>query len=144
MDAIEQLKSVLCDPEGKCCIAGSDEDRAIIDRALQALTQRTTPPAAQPAPVQEPVAWAVFEGRNAHDLYLPQEYVEALKMAEYKGDHAEVKPLYTAPPAQRQPLTEEYLIAHFNFRPRVDTGSLMSFINAVRFAEAAHGIKGEA
>jgi len=40
MDAIEQLKSVLCDPEGKCCIAGSDEDRAIIDRALQALAQR--------------------------------------------------------------------------------------------------------
>jgi hypothetical protein len=52
---------------------------------------------------QEPVAWAVFEGWNAHDLYLPQEYDEALKMAGYKGDHAEVKPLYTTPPAaQRQ------------------------------------------
>ena len=37
MTPIEQLKSVLCDPEGKCCITGSDEDRAIIDRALQAL-----------------------------------------------------------------------------------------------------------
>jgi hypothetical protein len=49
MDAIEQLKSVLCDPEGKCCIAGSDEDRAIIDRALQALAQRTE---------QEPVGCA--------------------------------------------------------------------------------------
>jgi len=113
MDAIEQLKSVLCDPEGKCCIAGSDEDRAIIDRALQALTQRTTPPAAQPAPVQEPVAWAVFEGRNAHDLYLPQEYVEALKMAGYKGDHAEVKPLYTTPPAAQRTwvgLTDEEII----------------------------------
>jgi hypothetical protein len=48
---------------------------------------------------QEPVAWAVFEGWNAHDLYLPQEYDEALKMAGYKGDHAEVKPLYTTPPA---------------------------------------------
>jgi hypothetical protein len=46
MNAIEQMKSVLCDPDGKCCIAGSDEDRAIIDRALQALA----------APVQEPVA----------------------------------------------------------------------------------------
>jgi hypothetical protein len=54
-----------------------------------------TPPAAQ----QEPVAWAVFEGWNAHDLYLPQEYDAALKMAGYKGDHAEVKPLYTTPPA---------------------------------------------
>jgi len=58
----------------------------------------TTPPAAQPAQ-QEPVAWAVFEGWNAHDLYLPQEYDEALKMAGYKGDHAEVKPLYTHPSA---------------------------------------------
>ena len=58
--------------------------------------------AAQPAQ-QEPVAWAVFEGWSAHDLYLPQEYDEALKMAGYKGDHAEVKPLYTTPPAQPAP-----------------------------------------
>ena len=39
MNAIDQLKSVLCDPRGKCCIAGSDEDRLIIDRALHALAQ---------------------------------------------------------------------------------------------------------
>jgi hypothetical protein len=39
MNAIEQLKSVLCDPTGKCCIKGSEEDRAIVDRALEALTQ---------------------------------------------------------------------------------------------------------
>ena len=51
---------------------------------------------------QEPVAWAVFEGWNAHDLYLPQEYDQALKMAGYKGDHAEVKPLYTTPPAAQR------------------------------------------
>jgi hypothetical protein len=57
-------------------------------------------------PEQEPVAWAVFEGWNAHDLYLPQEYDEALKMAGYKGDHAEVKPLYTTPPAA-QPAQQE-------------------------------------
>jgi hypothetical protein len=38
---LDQLKSVLCDPEGKCCIAGSDEDRAIVDRALEALAQPT-------------------------------------------------------------------------------------------------------
>jgi len=55
--------------------------------------------AIEQAEKQEPVAWAVFEGWNAHDLYLPQEYDEALKMAGYKGDHAEVKPLYTTPPA---------------------------------------------
>lgn len=39
MNPIDQLKSVLCDPTGKCCIAGSEEDRAIVDRALQALAQ---------------------------------------------------------------------------------------------------------
>jgi hypothetical protein len=39
MNPIDELKSVLCDPEGKCCIAGSEEDRAIIDRALKALTE---------------------------------------------------------------------------------------------------------
>jgi hypothetical protein len=44
---LDQLKSVLCDPEGKCCIAGSAEDRAVVDRALQALAQ-------PPLPVQEP------------------------------------------------------------------------------------------
>jgi len=49
MEAIDQLKSVLCDPEGKCCIAGSDEDRAIVDRALAALAQ----------PAQEPVREAL-------------------------------------------------------------------------------------
>jgi hypothetical protein len=47
MNAIEQLKSVLCDHTGKCSIIGSDEDCATVDRALQALA----------APVQ-PVAWA--------------------------------------------------------------------------------------
>jgi hypothetical protein len=35
--SIELLRSVLCNPEGKCCIAGSDADRAAVDRALAAL-----------------------------------------------------------------------------------------------------------
>jgi hypothetical protein len=60
---------------------------------------------------QEPVAWAVFEGGNAHDLYLPQEYDEALKMAGYKGDHAEVKPLYTTPPAAERNKVAQWMIA---------------------------------
>jgi hypothetical protein len=45
MNPIEQLKTVLCDHTGKCSIIGSDEDREIVDQALQALA----------APVQEPV-----------------------------------------------------------------------------------------
>jgi hypothetical protein len=36
-DAVESLKAVLCDPEGKCCISGSDADRKIVDDAIAAL-----------------------------------------------------------------------------------------------------------
>jgi uncharacterized cysteine cluster protein YcgN (CxxCxxCC family) len=51
------------------------------------------------APVQ-PVAWGVFEG-NLHDMFFSQ--VEAEHTAYLKGAHAEVRPLYTTPPAaQRQ------------------------------------------
>ena len=51
MNTIDQLKAVLCDPEGKCCVAGSDEDRAIVDRALEALAQLE----------EEPVGFVVME-----------------------------------------------------------------------------------
>lgn len=37
MTPIDKLKAVLCDPEGKCCIHGSDEDRRIVDEAITAL-----------------------------------------------------------------------------------------------------------
>lgn len=35
---ISNLKSVLCDPVGNCCIQGSHEDRLVVDEALTALT----------------------------------------------------------------------------------------------------------
>ena len=59
----------------------------------------------QAQPKQEPVAWGVFEG-NLHDMFFTQE--EAQEMAQLKGTHAEVRPLYTTA-AQRpwQGLTEE-------------------------------------
>jgi hypothetical protein len=44
---------------------------------------------------QEPVAWGVFEG-NLHDIFFTQS--EAQEMANLKGTHAEVRPLYTTPP----------------------------------------------
>jgi hypothetical protein len=95
---------------------------------------------------QEPVAWAVFEGWNAHDLFLPQEYDEALKMAGYKGDHAEVKPLYTTPPAaQRQPLTDEeirkFADTHLFYQP--EGYEVSGIFNLARAIEAAHGITGD-
>jgi hypothetical protein len=48
--------------------------------------------------MQEPVAWGVFEGGNLHDMFFSKE--EAEHMALLKGSHAEVRPLYTTPPAQ--------------------------------------------
>ena len=63
MNAIEQLKSVLCNHDGKCCIAGSEEDRAIVDRALQALAQ----------PEQEPVQFKCTVIDDAHPNGIPLE-----------------------------------------------------------------------
>jgi hypothetical protein len=53
MTPLEKLQSVLCDPSGKCCIRGSDEDRKIVDDAL-----------AQLASGQEPVGehWPEWNG----------------------------------------------------------------------------------
>ena len=47
------------------------------------------------APQQRPVAWGVFEG-NLHDMFFTE--AEAQEMADLKGTHAEVRPLYTTPP----------------------------------------------
>ena len=47
------------------------------------------------APQQGPVAWGVFEG-NLHDMFFSPS--EAQEMADLKGTHAEVRPLYTTPP----------------------------------------------
>ena len=88
-------------------------------------------------PEQEPVAWGVFEG-NLHDMFFSPS--EAQEMADLKGTHAEVRPLYTAPP-QRQPLTDEEVI-----KLKME-GRDLEFVNMTalhRFAraiEASHGIK---
>jgi hypothetical protein len=82
MTAIDQLKSVLCDPEGKCCIAGSDEDRAIVDRALEALAQPVQEPDCQatgvcvrsglyvaPLPVQPERSWVGLTDDERNDIW---------------------------------------------------------------------------
>ena len=41
MTPLEQLKAVLCDPEGTVCIAGSQGDRDVIQAALKALERES-------------------------------------------------------------------------------------------------------
>ena len=85
---------------------------------------------------QGPVAWGVFEG-NLHDMFFSPS--EAQEMADLKGTHAEVRPLYTTPP-QRKPLTlgqKQRLWSSVGDKP-----TLKDRVNAYGLAiEAAHGIK---
>jgi len=119
MNPIDHLKSVLCDPTGKCCIQGSDEDREIVDRALQALAE-------QPAQQQEPVAYAkdLIEGLYENGDPVSVDAAELLEQLTAQQEPAPVQEpvvrwdsdgwgdllvdslpdgtlLYTSPPAQR-------------------------------------------
>ena len=88
---------------------------------------------APPQPEKEPVAWGVFED-NLHDMFFTE--AEAVEMAQLKGNHAEVKPLYTAP--QRKPLTDED-VERIVREARVGEHGIGYTI--ARAIEAAHGIK---
>ena len=81
-------------------LEGADMIDCDMQEAITAIKQ------ALAAPVQEPVAWGVFEGGNLHDMFFTKD--EADNMAHLKGSHAEVKPLTTSPiqpaPAQVSPL----------------------------------------
>ena len=88
---------------------------------------------APPQPEKELVAWGVFEN-NLHDMFFTE--AEAVEMAQLKGTHAEVKPLYTAP--QRKPLTDED-VERIVREARVGEHGIGYTI--ARAIEAAHGIK---
>jgi uncharacterized protein involved in exopolysaccharide biosynthesis len=47
MTPIEKLETVLCDPNGKVCIAGSDADRALAQEALAELRKQHDEDAAE-------------------------------------------------------------------------------------------------
>jgi hypothetical protein len=97
----------------------SDHQAEIADEAITAIK------AALEAK-DEPVAWMYSPTGALFDI-CPND-----------ADEGEFLPLYTTPP-QRKPLTDEEIIDHF--QTNVDTGFLLSFVDGVRYAEAAHGIK---
>jgi L-asparaginase II len=37
LDVLNELEAVVCDPEGRVCISGSDGDRDVIQRSLKEL-----------------------------------------------------------------------------------------------------------
>ena len=94
---------------------------------------------------QEPVAWGVFEV-NLHDMFFTE--AEAVEMAQLKGTHAEVKPLYTAP--QRKPQYDKTKMNCFVqdlYDKKIQEGKhgqYEAMFHVVhRAIEAAHGIKGK-
>jgi formylglycine-generating enzyme required for sulfatase activity len=84
--------------------------------ALEALAQ----------PEQEPVAWGVFEG-NLHDMFFSPS--EAQEMADLKGNHAEVRPLYTTPP-QREFVGLTYEEKHLIRYSHMTSAEFIEFIEA--------------
>ena len=111
LEALEKLWNIIDDIDTYGDMAKGDEKlyRALVERRQRTRFEETgistdgyeltggvitAIKAALAQPEQEPVAWGVFEG-NLHDMFFTE--AEAVEMAQLKGTHAEVKPLYTAP-----------------------------------------------
>ena len=80
----------------------------------------------------EAVAWG---RRNRYDNAIT-DCISPAEHARVAGDYT--IPLYTHHQPERVPLTDEQITKHF--QECVGTGSLLSFADGVRFAEAAHHI----
>lgn len=84
-------------------------------------------------PVPEPVAWLTIDSINNHHVHL-------VKMTEKTIAEWNIKqqlPLYTNPPAQQKPLSDDEITKYF-FHPIPNLGTAIAFARAI---EAAHGIK---
>ena len=84
---------------------------------------------------QEPVAWIL---KPTMELLWPYE-VDAKDPSKSKA----YKPLYTSPPAQRKPLTDEQIKVMWRCSKIYGTNEEKALALA-RAIEAAHGIKGDA
>jgi hypothetical protein len=92
--AVESLKAVLCDPDGRVCINGSDGDRNVIQDALAALSRQASQPA------QEPVARLLtYVGKGTYPKrgYTVARTYEELSEGTYPESWAEGQRLYAAP-----------------------------------------------
>jgi hypothetical protein len=129
-ETTEALRAALAQPEPKndeYCPA-CDGDYCIAKKGCVALIK-------PPQPEPEPMAWGVDEGEgrciSLHDLYFVKE--DADHMAELKGTHAKVVPLYTAPPQREwQGLTDEEIMSLLPGAVRLPPG----WVDTVRAIEA--------
>ena len=106
----------------------------------------------QPAPAtelreQEPVLWQILNGVCHAGIRLTENLAKEAaadmqKNHDLGGSWAafHVRPLYTSPPAQRKPLTDEQINKAAEDEDN-ETAFLVGFYAGARFAEAAHGIK---
>ena len=77
-------------------------------------------------PAQEPVLWMMPDGKTVNKWAL-----------QFYGGQVG-KPLYTSPPPQRKPLTDEEIL---KYRHMIDWTAHWSYIDFARAIEAAHDIK---
>lgn len=99
---IETLISVLCDPEGKCCISGSDDDRRLIDSALAELAQAaqaegwTKLPGQLPEPGM-PVLLDIGKEYPIRAMWAAKHTVQAAEDDTDWGEYVEEDDMYYAP-----------------------------------------------
>ena len=136
LEALKQIDEAMPFPVAKLAQASIKEALAQPEQDGQCKRCIDGCPAcdARKLPEQEPVAWGVFEG-NLHDMFFSPS--EAQEMADLKGTHAEVRPLYTTPP-QRKPMMDED-VERIVREARVGERGIGYTI--ARAIEAAHNIK---
>jgi hypothetical protein len=85
---------------------------------------------------QEPVAWGIIASNTGR---ICQVELDADEVKGHNPKH--IVPLYTSPPAQRKPLTDEEITAIYNKTCEDWTNRYDRPVVFARAIEAAHGIK---
>jgi hypothetical protein len=125
------LRGILAS-ELKCWHRLTKEEAQNLVAFVQSMPSKPAPEPEQPAQ-QEPVGEITAEdmGRPFNAIRINTHFYKEIPPVGTK--------LYTTPqPPASKPLSDEEIIEHFE--ANVNTGSLLSFVDGVRYAEAAHGI----